>query len=73
MKQNPMDAGGGPNEAAGPIAASGAEASSLLLRDVSKLFRVADGGTVLAVDRTWRNRMAGASDSSHLISSIGRT
>jgi 1H-pyrrole-2-carbonyl-[peptidyl-carrier protein] chlorinase len=51
MKPDSMVAGGRGNQAAGAVAQSSDDASSLLLRDVSKQFRSADGGDVLAVDR----------------------
>jgi sulfonate transport system ATP-binding protein len=61
-------ASGEQNKAAGSSAHGGDEASSLLLRDVSKRFHSADGGTVLAVDRISLSVAAG-----EMVSLIGQS
>src|SRR5258708_6618843 len=67
MNPNPV-AGGARNEAVGSMAPSGAEATSLLLDDVSKLFQSPDGGAVLAVDRFSLSIAAG-----EMVSLIGQS
>jgi ABC-type nitrate/sulfonate/bicarbonate transport system ATPase subunit/flavin-dependent dehydrogenase len=59
MKRNATTAGDGRNEAAGLAASKGTEASSLLVREVSKAFSAADGGIVLALDNVSLSIAAG--------------
>jgi NitT/TauT family transport system ATP-binding protein/sulfonate transport system ATP-binding protein len=51
MKSEFRVAGTGRNGSAGSSSHDAEEASSLLIRDVSKVFRAADGGNVVALDR----------------------